>query len=413
MQHIHLHKQSTARLARLAATLLGDDDRRGAGGKVLMNLAVLAKPQPRSSVEEEDEGSEPGRAGGGGPAEALRHAILLAPTTGPAAAETAAASSSTSEVRNETRVVGGAAAAGMGKRADARTGSSFPDIHGWVRQTLAPLLLLAAPTRPADGDEEDGEVKEKGQRGSATGEPAVSTIPTAAMAAEATLQGSRDLWAALAVANALVQAARHPASAAAATGGSSSSMSLLSAFLLETPLASGLLALSRWPLFRSVAAAAATTTADGDSFADSGGGGAWSSSIDPSSDAAMVVVKEAARLCPEGVWAGLRADVLPALTGSCSFIVAGDAVVDMVDAGSGDLEAAGNGGLGAQGRELRWGARVLREMVDGMGTGVVPFAARLLPVALRGMTHADDEVRGWTLVVFCFLAFLVTSSVLF
>lgn len=394
---------------------MSDNDRRGAGNKVLTNLAVLAKPQPRSSVEEErDKGlGSSGRAGDDGPAEALRHAIQLAATTGRAAANTVAASSGTCEVRNEARVVSGAVATEVGKHAGTRTVAYFSDIGDWVRQALAPLLVLAAPTRPADRDEAGGDANEKDQKGSATGEPSppllasglnvsgihtVPTIPTAAVVAEVTPRGSRDLWAALAVANALVQASRHSVSAAtaaaAAAGGNSPSMSLLSAFLLETPMASGLLALSRRPVTHSVTAAA-TSTADGDNIADSGGvGGDSSSLIDLSSDAAVAVIKEAAGLCPEGVWAGLRADVLPALTGSCSFIVPSNAIVDMMDAGSGDHDVARNSVLRKQEWELRWGGRMLREMVDGMGVGVVPFAARLLPVALKGMTHADDEVRG-------------------
>lgn len=470
-------------LAHLAATLIGDDShsseelrRRSAGGKVLMNLAILAKPQPPKEQQQGQQQEQPFfledtvdpsslSTEGAGAAEALRYVIQLAESVGlTERASTSAGSSSASASGMESKAdVAVHDPAGRVADAGIWTRASFSGLGDWVHQTLAPILSLSTSARSAD--HENG-VKAKrchdsGSRGTAanealpppppqplpvaagsvgSGTPASPRAKTATTVAEAAAaaRGSRDLWAALAVANALVQAARQPA--APATSGASDglrSRSLLPTFLLETSLASGLLALTRGPLFHlgtlhqsesgnddpniarpnSAATAAATTTsASSDRVAYSGSvnvGGC--ASMGALSSAAMAIVKDAAGLCPEGMWTGLRVEVLPALAGSpCFFGKSDDVVGDVVDATS-DVRETDGGARGwgrGHGHELRWGARVLREAVDGMGTGVVPFASRLLPVALRGMTHADEEVRDFQpqrVVPPCLFACLVLS----
>lgn len=249
-------------------------------------------------------------------------------------------------------------------------------MDGWLRQTLAPLMRYATANV---GDSKPAFAVL----------PAAATAPAAAARARKLSASERklspaDLFAnevsaALGLANALVQAAQNPVNGRAGP---------LEGLLLETTLAAGLVALAR-----SVSAVtdSAESLAQGQQQPDRGGcppssvedGGAAASTAE--ADPAMLIAREAAALYPEGVWLGLRAELLPAL-----------AVGSSVRGGGGNGEGSGGGGGGSSAcvsaaRGVRAGL-VLREVVDGMGKGVVPFATRLLPVALRGMTDTNEEV---------------------
>lgn len=247
---------------------------------------------------------------------------------------------------------------------------------GWLQQTLAPLMRYAAAnvgnSRPAFA-------------GPATApEPAAAARARKLSASERKLSPAdlfaNEVSAALGLANALVQAARNPVNGR--TGP-------LEGLLLETTLAAGLMALAR-----SVSAGtdSAESLARSQQQSEDAGyppssmedGGTAASTAE--ADAAMLIVREAAALYPEGVWLGLRADLLPVLAAGLP-----------VGGGGGSGESSvGGGGSGSSAcisaaRGVRAGL-VLREVVDGMGKGVVPFATRLLPVALRGMTDTNEEV---------------------
>lgn len=365
---------SAFHLASIAAKLLSNESSeacRRAGAKVLTNLAVLGKPLHPSDMSTPSslDVAAGGKAHGGGAAEALRHAILLAPVAGSSrVAGGSNRDSSKGIVAREVGAEGGAVPGGAG-------------IGDWARQTLAPLL-----SRSVAAEENSSDQKQSKVRSARDKEPKSSGAPpdAASAAAASATRTSRDLWAALAVAAALVQAARFPAGTAegidsvASHCSSHGPRSLLSAFLLETPLASGLLALAR----RSPLPAAGHASDDSsiDDATRSRGAPPVNIMVDDVADAAVAIAKETARLCPMGVWSGLRAELLPALTGSCP---------PPTENSAGDRVNTASGRAGGGGR----GALVLREVVDGMGTGVVPFASRLLPVALRGMTDADEEVR--------------------
>lgn len=250
---------------------------------------------------------------------------------------------------------------------------------GWLRQTLAPLMRYATANV---GDNKPAFAVLPAA--AATAAPAAAARARKLSASERKLSPAdlfaNEVSAALGLANALVQAARNPVSGRPGP---------LEGLLLETTLAAGLVALAR-----SVSAVTDSTEslAQGQQQPDRGGyppssvedGGAAVSTAE--ADAAMLIAREAAALYPEGVWLGLRAELLPALAAGSS-----------VGGGGGNGEGSGGGGGGGSSacvsaaRGVRAGL-VLREVVDGMGKGVVPFATRLLPVALRGMTDTNEEV---------------------
>ena len=242
----------------------------------------------------------------------------------------------------------------------------------WLQQTLTPLM------RYATANVGDSKPDVAGS--------AAATAPAAARARKLSASERKlspaDLFAnevsaALGLVNALIRAARSPVSGR--TGP-------LEGLLLETTLAAGLVALAR-----SVSAGtdSAESLARSQQQSDHGGrppyrvedGGAATSTEE--AHAAMLIAREAAALYPEGMWLGLRAELLPALAAGSS-----------VDGDGGNGRGSGDGG-GSTGVSAARGVRaglVLREMVDGMGKGVVPFATRLLPVVLRGMTDTNEEV---------------------
>lgn len=409
---------SAVRLANLVAALLSDassEPRRRAGAKVLLNLAVLARtqlqltlatPTPENAVDGETVVPERG-----GAADALKQAVFLAKIF---------------------PVCGGSTNAGGGGGGDAAVGVGKGDNHDggvaavgdWVLQALGPLLRYAEKTYKIDQLEGERVMEMDTAHSSGSGGGGIGVVrnvtanPSSVVAAananpsasavknagDATTRSitsattsaanidngataTRELWVALTVADALVQAARYPdaedsdtASVDGAVAGDAP-RGPLSAVLFGTPLAAGLLALARSPTLADADADAEHSTVTPavdvkrETLATTPDGMVTG---DGPADAALVIVKEAAALCPEGVWTGLRAELLPALT----------AVGGVSD---------GDGGGGGQegGGERRRGAQMLRDVVNGMGTGVVPFAARLLPVALRGMTDADDEVSTY------------------
>lgn len=275
-----------------------------------------------------------------------------------------------------------------GGGSDGRTGvaadgvdmawGSAGGVGAWAQQTLAPLLMggggLANGTgmvKAGDGDH----AKDSAVVGMTEERTGLATTPARSRklsAAERSMSPpeirARELSAALAVADALLQAARSPVDGRAGP---------LSGLLLETPLAAGLLALAR-------SASAAGLTADEELQQRVEG---VSAAAAAAADSALIIAREAAATCPDGMWTGLRAEIFPALAKG--------------PVGHGGSSSSRDGVLSnGVGGEKAGGVRtalVFREVIDGMGTGVVPFAARLLPVALRGMTDANEEVKrlGW------------------
>lgn len=333
---------------------------------VLFGLAALAGKQATRTASLGDEESvavaETARAGA---LETLSHAVALVPPSS------------------------GAKPCGSGD-----CGGGRGTVGNWAQQTLAPLLRECAGKLHQEeedvGDEGEEAVEESVV---ALGRPATARKLSASerKMPEVELR-AHELSAALGVADALLHAARKPVDGRAGP---------LADLLLETPLAAGLLARARLvsalvPVADS--AVSAEFSDEGQHYQKAGQGesdGPTSLKADSdaaasavTADAALRIVREASALCPEGVWMGLRAELLPAL-------------------------AAGSSGGGSSAAGAVRAALVLREVVDGMGTRVVPFAARLLPVALRGMTDANEQVRWsgvcWRVSV-CMSAFGMPST---
>ena len=238
---------------------------------------------------------------------------------------------------------GGVNACDNSKRADARYG-----IGSWVLQTVAPLVRHATAN-----------ANEKTNNKMSPVPMVFETRPRKLSAVERKMSTSElrvhELLASLGVADALLQASRDPLDRK--TGP-------LAGLMLETPLAAGLLALAK----------SIPTTEGSDGIEVSG---CVTSDGTAVADVALAVARDAAAICPHGIWLGLRAELLPVLLARYS---------------GGDSRGAGSGGREVRGASGRSRAGlVLKEVVEGMGTGVVPFATRLLPVALKGMTDADEE----------------------
>lgn len=444
---------SASRLARLAAKLLDDTlrpERHDAGAMILFGLAALAgkkqqqHPADVTAVSLKDEAllsaTTTARSGA---LETLRHAVglvraasaplseMISPaatlsvaTAAPIAAPTAAVLSTISlgrddrlgggEYKNQGEGENGTRARGRGGERGRR--GQKGGVEGWVLHTLDPIIL-----QQHTGN--SNVIEELGDRGATAATAFDRLTPPSPALNSTTLSGgmtednlpinrirtrklskseskmlpaelrAHELSAALGLIDALVKAARnsphpphppHPHSAVknvvasagvgiGVGGGRWCSSGLgpgpLASLLLETPLAAGLLSLAcRDP---SAAAAVAAAAAAG--------------------DAALAIAREAAAVCPEGMWVGLRAELLPALlsAGSSSH----------VDSDGNGGKGGGKGATRSRAEGVRAGI-VLREVVEGMGTRVVPFAARLLPVALRGMTDADEQVTSGTGISF-------------
>lgn len=340
-----------------------------------------------------------------GATEALRHAIALTPASASASAACRAVEAPPASPRTAPRLSARPSLSASGGCSGGGGGGGSGDgraVQDWVLQTLAPLLQ-----HPSGWET---------RANAASGTIPIVLPGTRRRRSAAELNKSAaevraiELSAALGVADALLlQAARGtPPLDGAGRRGPEEPQPLLARLLLQTPLAAGLLALAcsgRAPVDagddplhssrRTTTTRGKTPPSRGQQQPNTNGGGekagdaerAAAAAAVATAEAALVVAREAAALCPSGLWAGLRAELLPALaaggSGSHSVVVGrGSALVD-----GGDDEV---GGVGV-GRGVRAGL-VLKEMVAGMGTGVVPFAARLLPVALRGMTDTNEQV---------------------
>ncbi|CAM9816122.1 unnamed protein product, partial [Ectocarpus sp. 12 AP-2014] len=421
---------SASRLARLATTLLGDaerSERRDAGAMVLFGLASLSGKGQQQSL------NSPATAAAAateetlmavevacdGATEMLRHAVSLAqsssvaptaPVLPPASPASAArplpapgssrgdvgSGGGRGEGREEVVKDGGR----EGRR--GREGRGGKAVRDWALQTLAPLLR-----HPSGMGAQGGNTIGAGTAALHRPQRKLSAAEKKKSADEIR---AIDLSAALGVAEALLQAARDRTAAAAAANPDRGARPLLGSLLLETSLAAGLLALARSgrvpvsgedegadisaePSRRRISLRQRDRSGGGAGNAhDAGtpsvdGGGHAAAVAAATADAALIIARDAAALFPDGLWGGLRSDLLPALAaGACSGDVGGSGMR------GGSFGDGGVGGIGVAG-DVRAGL-VLKEVVGGMGTGVVPYAARLLPVALRGMTDANEEVRG-------------------
>lgn len=336
--------------------LLGSpsESRRRAGTKVLSNLALLAKVPVSENAPTARSPSDASIAHDGA-FEALRHVVLLStlfPSRESGEGDGCFEKASVPMCRID---VGGVGPARVGAKAAG----------DWVQQTLAPLLSYRY--------NDDGNAKSDGLGAGATvGAACGAGIPP---------RDPRQVWASLAVADAIVRAAQD-----ASSGGEE----VISALALQAPLISGLLALARRPasdfLYLARAAAAEAPASLGsqgeieqgsNTAARALAGDDEEENCSDLADAAMSLAKSAAALCPKVIWDGIREEVLPILKGTRS----------------GNDTAARNVGITKVNFERQRAALVLRDMVDGMGTGVVPFATRLLPVALKGMMDSHKEVK--------------------
>lgn len=420
-------------MAHLAAALLGDDaarsERRDAGTKALFRLASLAgraqQQSPSALAAAAEEALVAADVARDGASETLRRAIALASASSSAvpsakpclsAAGTCSSGSGSDSSSGGGRDGEGERAGGPGRGPGGGVGSGDGRaVQDWVLQTLAPLLqhpsgrekrVKAAPgTTPIVLPETRRKPRAED----------LEKSPAEVRAIE--------LSAALGVADALLlQAARSttpPADEPNRRGqGREGPQPLLARLLLETPLAAGLLALACSGCAPPVRAGAAETPQSSRGAAarsrippsrrhrrrqqqQNGGGDEAEGTNAPqaaaltaderavaaaTAEAALAIAREGAAVCPEGLWVGLRAELLPALaagSGSASGVGGVGGGVPCFDGGD------GGGGVAS---DVRTGL-VLKEVVAGMGTRVVPFAARLLPVALRGMTDAREEVR--------------------
>lgn len=344
--------------------LLGDasSERRDAGGMVLFGLAASAGGYhfvaASTSIGESEALSAVAYAGA---TETLRYAANFAPR--PIGLSSSAGSvveeSAMTFNNNDGRGHGGSDGGGGEVRRDYGFGS-------WVLQTLAPLARYAADSA---NDESSGKLSPATLPGVAEALPAIpaNEISVAARMASrrrklsvgerkmsAAELHAHELSAALGLVEALVRATQDP------VGGHTEH---LEALMLEMPLIAGLLALAKTipnSNEREVSAHA--------SYNDSAAVGA-----------ALAIAKDVASICPKEIWLGLRAMVLPAIAAG-SLSACGDRM------GRGDSEVR-------SAQERSRASLVLREVVEGMGTGVVPFAARLLPVALKGMMDTDEKVK--------------------
>ncbi|CAB1096075.1 unnamed protein product [Ectocarpus sp. CCAP 1310/34] len=422
---------SASRLARLATALLGDaarSERRDAGAMVLFGLASLSGKGQQQSLNSPSTAAAAAteetlmavEVACDGATEMLRHAVSLAPSSSavptapvlPPASPASAArpllapGSTRSDVRS-----GGGRGEGReevvkdggreGRR--GRGGRGGKAVRDWALQTLAPLLR-----HPSGMGTQGGNTIGAGTAALPRPQRKLSAAEKKKSADEIR---AIDLSAALGVAEALLQAARDrtAAAAAAAANPDRGERPLLGSLLLETSLAAGLLALARSgvpvsgedegadisaePSHRRTRLRQHRRSGGGAGNAHDGGtpsvdgGGHAAAVAAATADAALIIARDAAALFPDGLWEGLRSDLLPALAaGACSGDVGGSGMR------GGSFGDGGVGGIGVAG-DVRAGL-VLKEVVGGMGTGVVPYAARLLPVALRGMTDANEEVRG-------------------
>lgn len=434
-------------MAHLAAALLGDaacPERCDAGAKVLFGLASLAgrgqQQSPSALAAAAEEALVAADVARDGATETLRHAIALAPASASASASAsrmmeappASPPAASGPSARSSLLVSGACRSGAGsndgggrRAAEGKGAAGDPGrgwgegvgsgggraVQDWLLQTLAPLL------QHPSGRE---------TRAKTT---AYGTIPIVLPGTRRKLSAAErkksaaevraiELSAALGVADALLlQAARgSPAvDEAGRRGPEGGPQPLLQRLLLETPLAAGLLGLgcSGSAPVRAEdddpqsSSSSGTTPRSGrtppshrrQQRRDTNGGGGGEATapraartadegavVAATAEAALVIAREAAALCPEGLWVGLRAELLPALAaGSGPPSGVGGSFAN-VDGGGGE----GGSSVGVA-RGIRAGL-VLKEVVAGMGTGVVPFAARLLPVALRGMTDANEQV---------------------
>ncbi|CAM9732253.1 unnamed protein product, partial [Scytosiphon promiscuus] len=373
--------RSASRLAHLAAALLSDatrSERRDAGAMVLFGLASLAgKGQQQQNLDAAAAAAAATAAlpvAGGvsvvaaadvardGATETLRHAVALA-----------SSSPSSSAQARRTAVTPAPSAA---PRLASVAGSPVGD---WARRTLAPLLQHPSFTPTS----KTGNAAE-----AAAAVPARRKLSAAECKKSPAEIRATELSAALGVTDALLQAARDPPVADGdrqRAAVARSQRPLLASLLLDTPLAAGLVALAcsgRVPV----------TSVGGNMDTEVSIEGRRSSArsrplLAATADAALAITRDAAAIFPRGLWVGIRAELLPAL--------AAGPVSSSGDSGADGNEVAFGGGIFGVG--VTGGVRVglvLKEVVSGMGTGVVPFAARLLPVALRGMTDANEEFRG-------------------
>lgn len=318
---------------------------------------------------------------------------------------------------------------GLGRGVGSGGGRAVQD---WVLQTLAPLLQHPSGRETRKKTVNSAALKRSGDVPIVLPETRRKLSAAELKKSPAEVRAT-ELSAALGVADALLlqasAAGGTPPADESGRGGQDGKgpRPLLARLLLETPLAAGLLALARSDCARvraeqdenpedshGTAFQSRTPSSrrrrhhqDQEQRNTNGGGGGGGDAegfapraaadtaderavVAATAEAALGIAREAAALCPEGLWVGLRAELLPALAaaGSGSGSSSGGVgwSVARVDGGVGE-----GGGGGVAGR-VRAGL-VLKEVVGGMGTGVVPFAARLLPVALRGMTDANEQVR--------------------
>lgn len=340
--------------------LLGDasSERRDAGGMVLFGLAASAGGHhfvTASTSIGEGEGPTSVDAAAAvayaGATETLRYAVTFAPR--PIALSLSAGS-----------VVEGSAITFDNSGGGEASGDD--GFGGWVLQTLAPLMRYAADSA---NKKSSGKLSPATLSGVAE---ALPPIPANAVAVGAPVVSRRrklsagerkmsaaelhahELSAALGLVEALVRATQDPVVGRPEH---------LATLMLETPFVAGLLALAKTIPTSNESEVSANASYNG--IAAVG--------------AALTIAKDAASIFPKGVWLGLRAKVLPAIAAGSS-----SACGDRVGRGDSEVRSA---------RERSRASLVLREIVEGMGTGVVPFAARLLPVALKGMMDADEEVK--------------------
>lgn len=378
---------------------------------VLFGLAALASKAFGATGPSSDEVASAAAISCSGATETLRHAVVLVPCgMTPAPCEVALApngmtpahaplGASSSPGALAVSSSGGASGCGDGPREEhVLTGDDSDKkrevlarrrgaMGGWLEQTLDPLVRYAA-TANVGGSKPVFAA-------SAAAAPPAAVRTRKLSASERKLSPAElmanEISAALGVTSALVQAARNP------VGGQAGPLKSL---LLETTLAAGLVALARFVVADTDSAESQIISRTQQQSGHDGhppsiveGGGAAAAS-QAQADAALLIAKEMAALYPEGLWLGLRAELLPALAAGLSVAGSGGS-----GEGSGGGSGGGDGGGGGGGSvciSAVGGVRpglVLREVVDGMGKGVVPFATRLLPVALRGMTDTNEEVN--------------------
>lgn len=344
--------------------LLGDAscERRDAGGMVLFGLAASAGGYHFVTASTSiGEGEALSAVAYAGATETLRYAANFAPRP------IVLSSSAGSVVEGSAMTFDNNGGKGHGGSDDGGGEASRDDgFGGWVLQTLSPLARYAADSA---NDESSGKLSPATLPGVAEALPAIPANEVAVAAPMASRRRklsvverkmsaaelhAHELSAALGLVEALVRATQDP------IGGRTEH---LEALMLETPLIAGLLALAK-----TIPTSNESEVSGHASYNDSAAVGA-----------ALTIAKDAASICPKGIWLGLRAKVLPAIAAGSS-----SACGDRVGRGDSEVRSA---------QERSRASLVLKEIVEGMGTGVVAFAARLLPVALKGMMDADEKVK--------------------